>query len=381
MSLSQPTLLQHWFAQLNPTLTNSIPDSPATTYNASWQTGFQLANKTPLASGGMAPEMEDVNGILAVLSQYAQWQSVGAGFIYSATLSAAVGGYPLGAVVRDGADPSISYMNTIANNTNGISIANVGPTGGWDFYTTGGAGTKFGLVMLLADQSTVANSLIIKHAMYYNYQGGVLEGSVIIWVQAITNTGACTAVVNGNTSHPVVRHDGSAVVAGDLVAGSTYAMVYDGVLNSYVLLSFLPSYLPATITRAFATGATASVAVTSTTGQMCGLAYQITPQSSGDVMVNLSYRLQNSGALNPSSATMELHYGTGTPPTNGAVPAGTLVGASMTDSIASGASVHRSATAVLSGLTKGTPYWFDLDIAIASANGTLVEVMLSAMEL
>ena len=382
MSLSQPPLLQHWFAQLNPTLTNSIPDSPATTYNASWQTGFQLANKTPLASGGVAPEMEDVNGILAVLSQYAQYHGEGIGFTFNSTYATAMGGYQQGAKLMDTAltEHLFVALGTTTNDPDtATNVTGEQTPGGWDFFATRGPGTAFGFVMALSDHSTAANAIILHDDTYTAYVGGGNKpGAVVIWKQAISNTGACTLTVNG-TAGTLTRADGTAVANGDLVAGTSYIAELVDLTLRWRLLSYLPSYLPVVV-RAFGTDTTASVATTSTTGQMCGLAYAITPQSSGDVMINMSFRLQNSGAMNPSSATMELHHGTGTPPVNGAAPVGTLVGASMADSIATGASVHRSVTAVLVGLSKGTTYWFDLDIAIASANGTLVEVMFSAME-
>jgi hypothetical protein len=384
MSLSQPDLLLHSVGQTTPDYVNAIPDAPSTAYNFSWETGFQVANMTPISSGGVPPDMKDMNGVLAALSKYAQWQIVGSPFAFSSTFSAAVGGYPQGAVVRDPGFNMHSFVS-MAFGTSTDPGVETNVTGaqpgvpGWDFWTTRGPGTAFGFVMHLTDHSSVANAIILHHDVYTAYaNGGSTVGAVVIWKQAITNTGACTITVNGTTGN-LVRRDGSAVVGGDLVAGTVYVAELDSLSLDWHLLSFLPSYLPAAAPKTYGTDTAAGpIAITSATGQMAGLYFFVQPSSTGRIFLSLSFRLRNNGA-SVGSTTMQLNYGTGTPPSNGAAPTGTIIGLPLTDSIASGDSVHRSLAATVT-LDVGTEYWIDLQISTSATNSSLYETVLSIME-
>ncbi len=386
MSLSQPLLLQHWFAQLNPTLMNSIPDSPATPYNASWQTGFQLANKTPLASGGVAPFMEDVNGTLAVLSQYAQWQSIGSPFTFNGTFATAVGGYPQGATVRDTALTQHAFVNLLAGNTNdpntATNVTGQQTPGGWDFLESRGPGTAFGFVMALADHSTVANAIILHDDVYTAYvNGGATPGAVVIWKQAISNTGACTLTVNG-TAGTLTRANGSAVAANDLVAGTTYIAELVDVTLQWRLLSYVPSYLshpqhssghPATAT-----------ATADGTAHVLGYAQGFTPLSTGKITLIISGDINTGGGQ-----TVQLGWciGTGTAPANNAALSGLpgLVyssGVLNTSVPQAGIGLPFMISDIDNALAVGTAYWLDLyaitttgtAVSLQSINFTIVEM-------
>ncbi len=98
---------------------------------------------------------------------------------------------------------------------------------------------------------------------------------------------------------------------------------------------------------------------------MAGLGVQITPVRSGKLWVNIAGPVNCSTA---ASVNCNLRIGTGTPPVNGAAPAGSAFGNGVL--VTSAASGWFSLT--FTGLTTGTPgttYW--LDISVASTSGTI----------
>jgi hypothetical protein len=109
-----------------------------------------------------------------------------------------------------------------------------------------------------------------------------------------------------------------------------------------------------------------------TTLTMMGLAGTFTPVRSGRMYLSISGNLTNSTATAGDGARAQLSYGTGSAPANAAALTGTQVGAIVT-------SVLERATAsdlqgfsvqwVLTGLTIGTTYWYDLALS-AVVGGT-----------
>src|ERR1017187_6229156 len=105
-------------------------------------------------------------------------------------------------------------------------------------------------------------------------------------------------------------------------------------------------------------GSIASSAAVVTT-QMQGLAIYFTPQSSTRVKLFIN------GQVVPAATTVWALvpcYGTGTAPTNAAAAAGTaVVGYGATGIAPTGtAGVSFATTSIITGLTPGTTYWFDL---------------------
>lgn len=123
MSLSAPTQLTLAFAQ-NGVFT-PIPNASQITITpgaASYNDGFPPVTRIPVAAGGTPPYGEDMNGILNALSTSVQWCQAGAGYIFSAAFAAAVGGYPIGAVVQ-ASDGLGHWMNTLSGNTSNPETA------------------------------------------------------------------------------------------------------------------------------------------------------------------------------------------------------------------------------------------------------------------
>jgi len=117
----------------------------------------------------------------------------------------------------------------------------------------------------------------------------------------------------------------------------------------------------------------------SPTQVMMGLAGSITPVKSGKVLVVIS------GALNHSAGgtqtTIQIRYGTGSAPANGAAATGTTAGAALVTANANGGTPQSFVVnAVLSGLTLSTAHWLDLGLATAGPTASLKTISISALE-
>lgn len=55
----------------------------------------------------------------------------------------------------------------------------------------------------------------------------LVDLQMIVFIPDNTNTGASTIALNGGSAYSVVRNDGAAVQAGDLIAGVPLALIYD----------------------------------------------------------------------------------------------------------------------------------------------------------
>lgn len=83
---------------------------------ASYPDGFVPLNGTPLESGGKPPTRSDMNGILYEITNNLRYLLGGGIPKFSATMAAAVGGYPLGAIVQD--DSGVNcYRNLVDGNS------------------------------------------------------------------------------------------------------------------------------------------------------------------------------------------------------------------------------------------------------------------------
>lgn len=106
---------------------------------------------------------------------------------------------------------------------------------------------------------------------------------------------------------------------------------------------------------------------TSTTGVMMGLGSSctITPTTSR-VLVFINGDYFNSA--NTNSVSLTLKYGTGAAPTNGAAVTGTTAGAVTIGNVgAINIGTIFTRTALITGLTPGTAYWFDIYLAVFTA--------------
>ena len=127
-------------------------------------------------------------------------------------------------------------------------------------------------------------------------------------------------------------------------------------------------------------------ATASATLVMMGLAAALTPTGSGKVLVTVT----GSAFTNTAAVFGNFggRYGTGTAPVNGAAVTGTRFGAGAdpnfrAPSIGSTVPAQIALTDVITGLTLGTAYWFDLALSTSNASDTaqVQNVSISVTEL
>jgi hypothetical protein len=110
----------------------------------------------------------------------------------------------------------------------------------------------------------------------------------------------------------------------------------------------------------------------STTGVMMGLGLTgctITPALTGRVEFVISGFVANSAA---ALSTSSLRFGTGTAPSNTGSPTGTQLGAVYgANSAVATAALPLTMIGISTGLTLGTPVWFDADVSVSSGTASL----------
>jgi hypothetical protein len=82
---------------------------------ASLSDGFPPLTMTPIASGGVPPFGQDMNGVLNQITAGLQWYQVGGMPIYNVTFAESIGGYPNGAVLQS-SDRTGFWRNTVDSN-------------------------------------------------------------------------------------------------------------------------------------------------------------------------------------------------------------------------------------------------------------------------
>lgn len=198
----------------------------------------------------------------------------------------------------------------------------------------------------------------------YNSSTGVLTRATVLFSSAALNAKVNFSVVPQVAlvalAEDLVRSIGG--VAGALTVGKGIAIVGSDIERS--------------LTEAITIGAPANPATTtSTTGVMMGLGStaKITPVFSGRVKIEIT--LAAAVTVATASATLQVRYGTGTAPTNGAALTGTALGSAITgwSDVASSPTPFALIVAV-TGLTPGTPYWFDVSFSVSTGTGSLTGV-------
>jgi hypothetical protein len=106
----------------DPTFVRTVPEASQVPTNpgfASFETGFPPLNFQPIASGGIPPFGQDVNGILRAITQWLRWGQAGGVVPYNAAFSASIGGYPAGAVIPSAnpLTPYLRWLSTADDNT------------------------------------------------------------------------------------------------------------------------------------------------------------------------------------------------------------------------------------------------------------------------
>lgn len=113
---------------------------------------------------------------------------------------------------------------------------------------------------------------------------------------------------------------------------------------------------------------------------MMGLAGSITPRASGDVLITLSGEATNN--TSGSGLNVQIRYGTGAAPANGAAFSGTACGNVPGYTVAAVSQrLPFSITCIATGLTLGTAIWIDATVnAITSGTGAISSLTIAAAE-
>lgn len=187
-----------------------IPDTSGDPNAASFTLGFPPNTFAPLATGGANPDGRDFNGILKQVTAWLQWNAnAGVPAAFDGGFSAAVGGYPKGAVVSSGTFPGLSYLSTADNNTSNPD------SGGSNWL---GASIGFSNEATLASASTVNLGSQASHATKITGTAAITSfgssASVAAPIYAIRFAGACTLTYNA-TSMILPTAASIAVAVGD----------------------------------------------------------------------------------------------------------------------------------------------------------------------
>lgn len=118
-----------WAAAASGTYVRDIPEASqigTTPGAASYTDGFVPLNATAIASGGIPPDVRDMNGILRAVTQGLQWFQAGGYALYNGAFSTAISGYPKGALLASSANDGTYWLNGTEDNTNDPDVT---PTG------------------------------------------------------------------------------------------------------------------------------------------------------------------------------------------------------------------------------------------------------------
>lgn len=83
---------------------------------ASLSDGFPPLTMTPLASGGIAPDGPDMNGILRRITNNLLFIGAGTPATFDGDYAGAIGGYPLGAELSSRSTPGLRFISLVENN-------------------------------------------------------------------------------------------------------------------------------------------------------------------------------------------------------------------------------------------------------------------------
>lgn len=190
---------------------------------ASLETGFPPLTFTPVAAGGVPPFGADFNGILYRSTAWSRWQNAGGGVPYNAAFSAAVGGYPEGALVAtasvDPSDLGLFWFCTTDDNTTDPDAGGAGWIPVWSYpsariVTASGAfviGLKDRAIGLNRTTSVAASSAPLPSGAYVGYDVEIADLNsnfnrypVTITApagQTIIGANTKTLNVNGQSTH------------------------------------------------------------------------------------------------------------------------------------------------------------------------------------
>lgn len=168
-----------WAAQAAAGFIRAIPETTSDPNAASLDLGFPPNTFTPVGAGGAPPDGRDANGILNQETSWSQWFSAGAPVAWDLAFSAAIGGYPEGALIATTSPTPLAarWLSTVDDN---VTNPDTGGAGWTLVYLTSGNQTPTGQCALgYVDANTLSlmpkngSNIIINGKNYQVPAGGV----------------------------------------------------------------------------------------------------------------------------------------------------------------------------------------------------------------
>lgn len=219
---------------------------------ASLTDGFPPLNFSPIASGGVPPFGQDMNGILNAITKGLQWIQVGGRPVFDATFQTAIGGYPNGAILQS-ADGTGYWRSTVDNNLTNPE------TGGanWQPQSFYGAG----LVSLSGSNVTLS---LAQYARPILLLTGTLTANVNMilptiygqWLVLNNTTGAFTITAKTASGTGVVLTAGVNPIYGDAanINASSVLTPFASNAEAQAFSSTVKAISPSTLANAFKGG-------------------------------------------------------------------------------------------------------------------------------
>lgn len=246
--------------------------------------------------------------------------------------------------VTDASNTARFPENQLPSTVNNGARALEGIIARWDKDTNGSItpGGTADVITIAANQTLSA---------YY-------DGLVIAFEAAGTNTGAVTVNVDALGDKAIVKPDGSAMAAGDIVSGSKVIIIYDG--TNFQIVSFFADFTQSTLAEEWATKVTGVVAsseysskayaiggtgVTDTAGK--GAAKEWATAAEDDLVDGSEYSAKHYSIKASASAAAA-----STSETNAGLSE-TAAGVSETNAAASAAAAAASAASITPGASVG----------------------------
>ena len=183
---------------------NAIPTTSLIGINdgrASYADGFVPLNGTPKAAGGIPPFKADFNGVLYDITNDLKFLNSGGVFTYDTTYQTAIGGYPIGALIRR-ADLAGYWMSTTDNNVTNPNSGGAGWAAITPIFYADAAGTTSAYTATTSPAFT---------ALYDGLSVTIDTGAV-----GSNTTTAPNFSINGLTAYTIVNQGGVALSLGDL---------------------------------------------------------------------------------------------------------------------------------------------------------------------
>lgn len=189
---------------------------------ASLTDGFPPLTFQPVASGGVPPFGEDMNGILNQITLWNQWQAAGGAVLFDGIFATAVGGYPKGAVLQS-TTANLQWYNTTDGN---VTDPDGGGPVGWLALGPKGIQRQGGNYAVATGTNAYAITLNPPPLTYAELVGVPLR---VKFANASTNTGV-SLNVNALGAKTILRPPPQPqVFFGDVVANAIYNLTYDGI--------------------------------------------------------------------------------------------------------------------------------------------------------